>query len=285
MDLRFRFTILAVNLVTLEISYSEHYTAMNFQNLALKSNQGILRITISRPEKLNALNLETMSEINDAIQLAEEDPNIRGVIITGAGRKAFVAGADISEIAKLSDLKARKFAESGQEIFTRIEDLSKPVIAAVNGFALGGGCELAMACHIRVASENARFGQPEINLGIIPGYGGTQRLPRYIGKSRALELLLTGDMISAQTAMHWGLVNHVVTQGELLEKCESILGKIVEKAPVAAAHIINSVNAAYRLENGFQQEANSFANCCGTDDFKEGTSAFLEKRKPEFKGS
>lgn len=258
---------------------------MDFQNLHLNTNKGILRITISRPDKLNALNQATMREISDAIQLAEEDPNIRAVIFTGEGRKAFVAGADVSEIAELEDLKARKFAENGQEIFTRIEDLSKPVIAAVNGFALGGGCELAMACHIRVASENARFGLPEINLGIIPGYGGTQRLPRYIGKSRALEMMLTGDMISAQTAFQWGLVNHVVTQGELLEKCETLLAKIVRKAPVAASHIIQSVNAVYRLENGFQQEANSFANCCTTDDFQEGTAAFLEKRQPEFKGS
>ncbi|MGF1534697.1 MAG: enoyl-CoA hydratase/isomerase family protein [Bernardetiaceae bacterium] len=258
---------------------------MNFQTLSLASHAGILRLTINRPDKLNALNLLMMQELNDAIQLAEEDPNTRGVIITGAGTKAFVAGADISEISQLNELNARKFAERGQEIFARIEDLSKPVIAAVNGFALGGGCELAMACHLRVASENARFGQPEINLGIIPGYGGTQRLPRYIGKSRALEMLLTGDMISAQMALQWGLVNYVVTQGELLEKCESILAKVIQQPPVATAHLINTVNAVYRIENGFQVEANAFANCCGTEDFVEGTSAFLEKRKPNFKGN
>jgi enoyl-CoA hydratase len=196
-----------------------------------------------------------------------------------------VAGADISEIAELSEVNARNFAERGQEVFSMIEHCNKPVIAAVNGFALGGGCELAMACHIRVASNNARFGQPEVNLGIIPGYGGTQRLTQLIGKGKAMELMMTGDMVPAQEAFELGLVNHVTSQEELLPKCHEIMQKILTKAPLAIGLVIECVNAVYtKDEDGYQTEANSFARCCTSQDFIEGTNAFLEKRKPVFTG-
>ncbi|MEM6299458.1 MAG: enoyl-CoA hydratase-related protein [Bacteroidota bacterium] len=257
---------------------------MEFENLHLRTENGILYLTINRPSKLNALNLQTMSEIKAAFRQAEEDTEVKAVIVTGSGEKAFVAGADISEIANLDELHARKFSESGQEVFNQIENLSKPVIAAVNGFALGGGCELAMACHIRLASDNTKFGLPEITLGIIPGYGGTQRLPLYIGKSRALELMLTGKMIEAEQALNWGLVNYVVPQEELIPTAEKLLSKIVKQAPIAATQIIAAANAVFRQEAGYQLEANAFANCCRTEDFREGTTAFLEKRKPQFTG-
>ncbi|MBL3655033.1 enoyl-CoA hydratase/isomerase family protein [Fulvivirga sediminis] len=256
-----------------------------YQNLTEAIENGILIITISRPESLNALNTETLDELRTAIQEAYDNKEIRGIIITGAGEKSFVAGADIKEIAELNELNARKFAENGQEIFSLIEQCEKPVIAAVNGFALGGGCELAMACHIRIASENAKFGQPEVTLGIIPGYGGTQRLTQLVGKGKALELIATGDMISANEAKNIGLVNHVVeTQDELMELSKKIMSKIVSKAPLAVGMAINCVNAFYAEENGYQTEANSFSNCTKTKDFQEGTMAFIEKRKPEFKG-
>ena len=196
-----------------------------------------------------------------------------------------MAGADIKELTELNELNGRKFSENGQGVFSTIENSEKPVIAAINGFALGGGCELAMACHLRVASENAQFGQPEVKLGLIPGYGGTQRLTQLIGKGRSMELMLTGDMISAQEAKSYGLVNHVVSPGELMDYCKTLMRKILEQAPVAIANIIACVNAVYNgEENGYQTEANSFLNCCKTEDFKEGTTAFLEKRKPQFKG-
>mgnify|MGYP003647575144 CR=1 FL=1 len=257
-----------------------------FKNLVLSLSDNILIITINREKHLNALNIETLEEIKTAIQSVSDDRDIMGVIFTGAGEKAFVAGADISEFSGVNEVTGRKFSEGGQEAFQMIENCNKPVIAAVNGFALGGGCELAMACHMRVATENARFGQPEVNLGIIPGYGGTQRLTQLIGKGKALELMLTGDMISASEALNYGLVNYVVpTQTELIEKSKEILTKISKKAPLAVGMVIDCVNAVFTTgENGYQTEANSFSRCCGSDDFKEGTSAFMEKREPQFKG-
>ncbi|WP_207433935.1 enoyl-CoA hydratase/isomerase family protein [Sabulibacter ruber] len=256
-----------------------------YNNLLLENKGGIMVITVNRPNKMNALNIETVKELNTAMQEVYDDPEVRGVILTGSGEKAFVAGADIAEIAELNEVNGRRFAERGQDVFSMIEESPKPVIAAVNGFALGGGCELAMACHIRVASENARFGQPEVNLGIIPGYGGTQRLTQLVGKGRAMELMMTGDMISAAEAKEYGLVNHVTAPEGLMEKCLEIMQKIVAKAPLAVGMIVDCVNAWYdKEENGYQTEANSFSRCCGSDDFKEGTAAFLEKRKPVFKG-
>ena len=258
----------------------------DYNNLLVENNNGVVTLTINRAEKLNALNIATIEEIGAAFQEIYDDESIKSVIITGAGEKAFVAGADISEIAELNEMNGRKFAESGQEVFSMIEKCHKPVIAAVNGFALGGGCELAMACHFRLASKNAKFGQPEVNLGIIPGYGGTQRLPQLIGKGKALELMMTADFIGADEAKALGLVNHVVeNQEELMELANKLSNKINSKAPLAIGMVIESVNAFYaQEENGYQTEANSFASCCKSEDFKEGTKAFLEKRAAEFKG-
>lgn len=258
----------------------------DYNNLLVENNNGVVTLTINRAEKLNALNIATIEEIGAAFQEIYDDESIKSVIITGAGEKAFVAGADISEIAELNEMNGRKFAESGQEVFSMIEKCHKPVIAAVNGFALGGGCELAMACHFRIASKNAKFGQPEVNLGIIPGYGGTQRLPQLIGKGKALELMMTADFIGADEAKALGLVNHVVeNQEELMELANKLSNKINSKAPLAIGMVIESVNAFYaQEENGYQTEANSFASCCKSEDFKEGTKAFLEKRAAEFKG-
>jgi len=227
-----------------------------------------------------------VEELRSAIQNVYDSQEIKGVIITGVGSKAFVAGADIEEIAKLNELNGRKFAENGQEVFQLIESCPKPVIAAINGYALGGGCELAMACHLRVATSSAKLGQPEVNLGILPGYGGTQRLTHLIGRSRALELMMTGDIIDARKALDFGLVNYLTeSQDELIAKCREILGKILSKAPLAVGMVINCVNASYDPEQrGYQTEANSFANCCKSNDFIEGTTAFLEKRTPHFQG-
>lgn len=247
---------------------------------------GILVLKISRPEALNALNTLILNALWDAIQEAKENPEIRGIIITGEGEKAFVAGADIKELAALDKSQALELSKKGQRIFTAIQHLAKPVLAAVNGFALGGGCELAMACHMRMATQNAKFSQPEVNLGIIPGYGGTQRLAQIVGRGKALELMMTGDMINAEEAKALGLVNHVVTdQNALMELALQIMRKIVSKAPVAIAQVIKSVNAGYNFENqGYEAEANAFAECVTTQDFIEGTTAFIEKRKPVFKG-
>lgn len=258
----------------------------NLQNLKFENIDGIAHLTVNRPDKLNALNVQTIEEIKEAFQEIYDNPEIKGVLITGEGEKAFVAGADISEIAELTELNARKFAENGQEVFAIIEDCHKPVIALVNGFALGGGCELAMACHMRVATANAKFGQPEVNLGLIPGYGGTQRLTQLVGKAKSFELSMTGDMIKADEARALGLINYVMESKEAaLEKSIEILTKIIAKAPVAIGMVIDCVNAVYRPEeNGYQTEANAFSTCAKTEDFKEGTSAFLEKRKPAFKG-
>jgi enoyl-CoA hydratase len=257
----------------------------NHKNLILDLQDGILTITIDRASKLNALDTETIQEIKTTMQEVYDNDAVKGVIITGEGDRAFAAGADISEISELNEVIGRRFAERGQEIFGMIEYCTKPVIAAVNGYALGGGCELAMACHIRIASENAKFGQPEVTLGIIPGYGGTQRLTQLIGKGRAMEMLMTGDTISAKVAKKYGLVNHVTSFEDLLPKCHEILRKIISKAPLAVGLIVDCVNAVYeKEEHGYQTEANSFSRCCGSVDFQEGTRAFLEKRKPEFRG-
>ncbi len=246
---------------------------------------GIQLITINRPDKMNALNTEVVNEIKTAAKAMYDNDEVKGAIITGSGDKAFVAGADIAEFAGFSPEEGRNMGANGHEAFNAIQNCPKPIIAAVNGFALGGGTELAMACHIRVASDNAKFGQPEVALGIIPGYGGTQRMLQIIGKGRAMELLMTGDMITAEEALSLGLVNYMTTSDELIEKCTSILKKIVSKGPLAIAKVIKCVNDFYESGvNGFQTEIDEFGNCFKTEDFKEGTSAFTEKRKAEFKG-
>ncbi len=257
----------------------------NFQNLLLERDGNIMVITINREKKLNALNQATLAELKEAIQIVYDDQEIRGVMIVGSGEKAFVAGADISEFIEVNEMNGRKFSEEGQEIFQMIEDCQTPVIAVVNGFALGGGCELAMACHMRVATKDARFGQPEVNLGIIPGYGGTQRLTQLIGKGRAFEYAMTGDMIDAQRGYEMGLVNHIAeTKTDAVQLARAILTKIEEKAPKAIDMVVDCINAVHTSENGYQTEANAFAKCFATEDFKEGATAFLEKRKPVFKG-
>ena len=256
-----------------------------FENILTSIDKKVMTITINRPTSLNALNAQTIKELGKAIELAKNNSDVAGIIITGAGEKAFVAGADISEIASLNEVNGRHFAEAGQKVFEDIENCEKPVIAAVNGFALGGGCELAMACHIRIATQNAKFGQPEVNLGLIPGYGGTQRLTKLIGQGRALELMMTGDLINADEAHRIGLVNHVTADSKgLEEKVEAIMSKIISKAPLAVGMVISCVNAAMSEENGYQEEANAFAHCCQTEDKTEGTTAFLEKRAPIFNG-
>ncbi len=250
-------------------------------------NQGSTRIfTITRPQALNALNREVMNELGRVLQAACQAEEVRGIVITGDGEKAFVAGADIKELAVLSGPEATQLAEKGQNLFKNLENCPKPIIAVVNGFALGGGCELAMACHLRIATENSKFGQPEVNLGIIPGYGGTQRLPQLVGRAKALELILTADLINAQEALRIGLVNHVVaTKAEAMEMALSMMKKIASKGPVAVAKSIESVNAGYGFEDrGYQAEATAFGDCAATEDFKEGTRAFVEKRAANFKG-
>lgn len=246
---------------------------------------GILTVTINRPDKLNALNKDVFTDLNTVLDDIYTNSDIKSVIITGSGPKAFVAGADISEFNSLTLEQAKALAKRGQDIFFRIERSPKPIVACVNGFALGGGCELAMSCHFRIASDNAKFGQPEVNLGLLPGYGGTQRLVQLIGKGRALELLMSAGMIDANTALQYGLVNYVVPQEELLNKATSILDVINTKAPIAVAKCITSANAVFdETKNGYEVEVNSFAECFATEDMKEGTTAFLEKRKAMFKG-
>ncbi|CAN5618261.1 enoyl-CoA hydratase-related protein [soil metagenome] len=257
---------------------------MAYQNILTDNSDGIFTITINRPDKLNALNKETIAEVGMAIVAAEKDTTVSGIILTGSGTKAFIAGADISEFSSFSEAEGKALAAHGHAVFNSVENCSKPVIAAVNGFALGGGCELAMACHIRVASENAKFGQPEVKLGLIPGYGGTQRLAQLIGKSKAMELLMTADMMDANEAYRTGLVNYIVPQDQLLDKCKEILNKIKLQAPLAIAEIVRTVNAFYDKNlDGFQEEINGFGRCFITEDFTEGTQAFLQKRKPDFK--
>jgi enoyl-CoA hydratase len=259
----------------------------SFDNLLydLDAANGILTITINRPTKLNALNAATIADIDAAVQQALAEPQVRGIIVTGSGEKAFVAGADIAELAALTPERAAHASAAGQEAFARIEASLKPIVAAVNGFALGGGCELAMACHMRVASDNARFGQPEVNLGLPPGYGGTQRLPQLIGKGKAIELLLTADMVKADEALRLGLVNHVVAPGELLPFCQQLLTKILGKAPLAVGLVLNCVNAHYAKDaDGYDTEVKAFGKAFESEDFKEGTAAFVEKRPAVFTG-
>lgn len=259
---------------------------MEFKNLLWEITDSILLLTVNRADKLNALNGETILEIQSAFVEAKKIAGLKGIILTGAGEKAFVAGADISEFQALDMQQAKALAQRGHDIFFLIEHMQIPVIAVVNGFALGGGCELSMACHMRVATANAKFGQPEVNLGIIAGYGGTQRLIQYIGKSKALELHLTADMIDAQTALNLGLLNYIeADKTAALEKAKTIINKIATKGPVAVAKVIECTNAYYKDGvDGFDFEVNAFASLFHTEDVKEGVSAFLEKRKPEFKG-
>ena len=256
-----------------------------YQTLLTSLENNVLTITINRPDKLNALNKDVFSDFEKVIVEIENDPEIRSALITGAGTKAFVAGADITELGALNREQAVALAKKGQDVFFKIERCNKPIIAAVNGFALGGGCELSMACHFRIASDNAKFGQPEVNLGLIPGYGGTQRLVQLIGKGRAIELLISGNMIDANTALQYGLVNYVVKQEELLSKARSILETINSKAPLAIAACIKAANSVFdETIDGFDLEIKEFGNCFATEDMKEGTAAFLEKRKANFKG-
>jgi len=255
-----------------------------YHTLLTSLENGLMVVTINRADKLNALNKHVMSDLDTLINEVESDSQIKAVIITGAGQKAFVAGADISEFLGLNNDEGKALAQKGQDIFHRIENCKKPIVAAVNGFALGGGCELAMACHFRIASDNAKFGQPEVNLGLIPGYGGTQRLVQLIGKGRALELLMTGNIIDASIALDYGLVNHVVPNDDLLPKAKMILEQIISKAPLAVAKCITAANSVFNDQNGYEVELKSFAECFSTNDMKEGTAAFLEKRKPHFKG-
>jgi enoyl-CoA hydratase len=259
---------------------------VDLANVLYEVKDRIAVVTVNRPDKLNALNRRTLEELSKAFAAAAADGAVGAVILTGAGEKAFVAGADIGEIAGLDSQSGREFALFGQGVFRTIETFPKPVIAAVNGFALGGGCELAMACHIRLASENASFGQPEVNLGVIPGYGGTQRLARLVGRGLALELLLTGDRIAAPRAAQIGLVNAVVPSAELLGKAGEMARKMLAKAPLALRHCLEAVNTGLDmpLEEGCYLEATLFGLCCASEDMKEGTDAFLQKRKPDFKG-
>lgn len=258
---------------------------MNYSTLLTALENNILTITINRPDKLNALNKDVFTDLNKIVTEIEENPEIRSVIITGSGAKAFVAGADISEFGALDKNAAMALAKRGQDIFARIENCPKPIVAAVNGFALGGGCELAMACHFRVASENAKFGQPEVNLGLIPGYGGTQRLVQLIGKGKAMELLMSAHLIDANEAKQLGLVNYVTTAETLLDHTKKILDIINTKAPLAIAGCIKTANAVYdESKNGYALEIEEFGNAFATEDMKEGTTAFLEKRKAVFKG-
>ncbi len=259
---------------------------MAYETLLVDKQDRTCVVTINRPDKLNALNATAKTEIRKLFEELKQDESVAVVILTGSGEKSFVAGTDIGELTALDERTGKEFAAGGQEIFGRIEDLGKPVIAAVNGYALGGGLELALACHIRLASENARFGQPEVNLGVIPGYGGTQRLARQVGESKAMEMILTGDHITAEEALRVGLVNAVYPQGELLAKAKEMATKIASKGQVAIRMALKAVHATQetRLTDGLEIEANLFGTCCGTEDFKEGTAAFLEKRKPSFKG-
>ncbi|RPD40320.1 enoyl-CoA hydratase/isomerase family protein [Chitinophaga barathri] len=259
-----------------------------YNTLSTQLKDGILEITINRPDKMNALNQEVMRELALVIDDIYTNPGVDSALITGSGPKAFIAGADISEFLSLSPEQGEELSKKGHTIFQRIEECTKPVVAAVNGFALGGGCELAMACHFRVASDNAKFGQPEVNLGIIPGYGGTQRLVQLVGKGKALELMMTADMIGAEEARQLGLVNHVTTPDALLDKTRELLKKIQGKAPLAIARVIKCVNAHFKHEedgmDGFETEIVEFAACFATKDLQEGAEAFIQKRQPQFKG-
>ena len=258
----------------------------SFQNILLEKKNAIAYVTVNRPKVLNALNLATMGELGAAFLDIRSDFSIRVAILTGAGEKAFVAGADISELAKQDPVSGKEFAHRGQAVLDLIENLGKPVIACVNGFALGGGCELALACTMRLASDNAKLGQPEVKLGILPGYGGTQRLPRLVGKGLAMQMVLSGEMITAQEAHRIGLVNEVTATAELIPRAEAIAAKIIANAPLAVQYAMEAVNRGMEmtLAEGLFLEATLFGVCCATEDKKEGTAAFLEKRAPQFKG-
>jgi len=257
-----------------------------YNNILTQRENLVETITINRPDKLNALNKQTIEELHNAFKNADLSDDVRVIIITGSGEKAFVAGADISEFAHFSSSQGKELARKGQEIlFDFVQNLKKPVIAAINGFALGGGLELAMASHLRIASDNAKMGLPEVSLGVIPGYGGTQRLTQLIGKGRALELITTASMIDVQTALSYGLINHITTQTELLDFAKAIAKKISKNSPMAIGKVIQAVNANFEDgKNGFETEINLFGECFASEDFKEGTSAFLEKRKANFIG-
>lgn len=259
----------------------------SFETLLTECDEnGLCTVTINRPQKLNALNAQVLDDLESCFTWIEDEEKVRGVILTGAGEKSFVAGADIGRFQELDAESGYRFALRGQQVFNQIEQLKKPVVAAVNGYALGGGCELAMACHLRTAGERARFGQPEVNLGILPGYGGTQRLPRLIGAGRALELILTGEQIDAHRAYEIGLVNVVAADENLLQDTRDLLMTILSKAPHAVALSIEAVRMSdLTLEQGLEFEATQFGQACGTADFKEGVAAFLERREPSFKGS
>lgn len=257
-----------------------------YQTLLTDLQDGTLVVTINRPDKLNALNKDVIEELGKVVDEIYSNADIKSAILTGSGEKAFVAGADISEFTTLDAAGGSALAKKGQDnVFDKIENSPKPIVAAVNGFALGGGCELAMSCHFRTASENAKFGQPEVNLGLIPGYGGTQRLTQLVGKGKAMELMMTADMIGADEAKALGLVNHVWPLAELLSKTKEILQKIHTKAPIAISKVISCVNDAAKADsNGFANEVKRFGECFSTEDMREGTTAFLEKRKAIFKG-
>ena len=261
-------------------------SALQPDNVLYEKKASIAYVTINRPKVLNALNQATWRELQTAFEAARKDEEVRGVIVTGAGDKAFIAGADIGELSKVSAVEAEKSSSSGQAVLNLVENLGKPVIAAINGFALGGGCETAMACTIRIASESAKFGQPEVKLGLLPGGGGTQRLPRLVGKGRALQLILTGDVIGAQEAYRIGLVNEVVPAADLISRAEAILKQIFSNAPVAVKYSLEAVNKGLDTSQaeGFALEASFFGLCAATEDKKEGTSAFLAKRAPQFRG-
>ena len=257
---------------------------MNLENVLIEQNENLAIVTINRPSKLNALNKKTIEELHIAFEILDKNQEIKAIIVTGSGEKAFVAGADISEFSNFNVEQGTELARKGQEVlFDFVQNLGTPVIAAVNGFALGGGLELAMSAHFRVASSNAKMGLPEVSLGIIPGYGGTQRLPQLVGKGKAMEMIMTAGMISAEEAGKWGLVNYIVEQEELIPLCEKLAGKIMRNSSVAISAAIKSVNANYtNCVNGFAIEIENFGLSFGTKDFKEGTSAFLEKRKANF---
>jgi enoyl-CoA hydratase len=259
---------------------------MAFTTLLYQVTDGVAQVTLNRPDKLNALNGTVIAELGEAIAHIEGDPGVRGVLLTGAGPKAFAAGADIGEIAQQTAMDGKARSLAGHAVFRRLERCGKPVLAAVNGFALGGGCELAMACHLRVASEQAKFGQPEVKLGIAPGYGGTVRLARLVGKGRALELLLTGAMIDAQEAYRIGLVNRVVPAERLLGEADQLLRSILENGPLAVRACLEAVDAGFdmTIDDALLLEANLFGLLSGTADMREGTKAFLEKRKADFRG-
>ena len=260
--------------------------ALNLANVSYEKKNGIAYVTVNRPKVLNALNTPTWKDLRTAFEDARDDASVRGVILTGAGDKAFIAGADIGELAHVAAFEAERSSRFGQEVLDLIENLGKPVIAAVNGFALGGGCETAMACTIRIAVETARFGQPEVALGLIPGGGGTQRLPRLVGKGRALQLILSGEMISAQEAYRIGLVNEIVPAADLVTRAETILKKIASNAPIAIKFALEAANKGLETSQGegLLLEASYFGLCAATEDKKEGTTAFLEKRTPQFQG-